>query len=295
MNMRQIDYILEISETKNFNRAAEKLCISQPALTYQIKLVEEEVGFDIFQRMPRGAILTPAGEQFCTTLRNIREELKRAIEQGQNFSSHYHTNITIGLPMRSALYLLPEAIKIFERENEGISITPHFLPLSDPSSFLKGEEDILFAMEVDVKHIPDIKLHELFKSRIYLITEKSDPLAQKDIIETDDLKGRVLMVGGGSPPELRAVQQRVIETLNIPYFNSNNHETTLTNVATQKGVCIAPGFLNDHNNEFAWTLFDCPEYVACVLCTRVSERREKIFRFIKLLQSLYKNNVNLKK
>ena len=287
MNTKQIEYVLEIAKTKNFNRAAENLFISQPALTYQIKLVEDEIGFLIFERSVRGAVLTPAGEQFCTTLRNIRSELKRAIEQGQNFSSRYHTNISIGLPMRSALYFLPEAITAFEKENEGISVTPHFLPLSDPSSFLKGEEDILFSMEVDVKRIPDIKLHKLFESKIYLITEKNDYLAQKKIIEMDDLKGRTLMVGGGSPPELRLVQQRVIEKLNIPYFNSNDHDTTLTNVATHKGVCLAPGFLNNYYDEFAWIPFDCPETVSCVLCTHAGEQRESIYAFVKLLQKIY--------
>ena len=287
MNTKQIEYVLEIAKTKNFNRAAENLFISQPALTYQIKLIEDEIGFLIFERSVRGAILTPAGEQFCTTLRSIRLELKRAIEQGQNFSSRYRTNISIGLPMRSALYFLPEAITVFEAEHKGISVTPHFLPLSDSSSFLKGEEDILFSMEVDVKRIPDIKLHKLFKSKIYLITEKSDTLAQKKIIEMNDLATRTLMVGGGSPPELQIVQQRVIDTLNIPYFNSNDHETTLTNVATHKGICLAPGFLNDHYDEFAWIPFNCSETVNCVLCTHSSEQREIIYEFIELLQKIY--------
>ena len=290
MNTKQIDYVLEIAQTKNFNRAAENLFISQPSLTYQIKLIEEEIGFSLFERSVRGAILTPAGEQFCTTLRNIRTELKRAIEQGQNFSSRYQTNISIGLPMRSALYFLPQATETFERENQTVSITPHFLPLSDPSSFLKGEEDILFSMEVDVKRIPDIKLHKLFNSHIYLITEKSDPLALKDCIEMEDLKDHTLMVGGGSPPELRIVQQRVIEKLNISYFNSNDHETTLTNVATHKGVCLAPGFLNDHCNEFAWIPFNCPETVSCVLCTHESEQKESVHEFVKLLQRIYREH-----
>ena len=291
MNTKQIDYVLEIAKTKNFNRAAENLFISQPALSYQIKLVEDEIGFLIFERSVRGTVLTPAGEQFCTTLRNIRLELKRAVEQGQNFSSRYKTNISIGLPMRSALYFLPEAITKFESEHEGVSVTPHFLPLSCPSSFLKGEEDILFSMEVDVKKIPDIKLHKLFKSRIYLITEKSDKLAQKKIIEMNDLKDRVLMVGGGSPPELRTVQQRVIETLNISYFNSNDRETTLTNVATHKGVCLAPGFLNDHCGEFAWIPFDCPETVPCVLCTHASEERKEVLKLVELLQKIYSEHL----
>lgn len=294
MNTKQIDYILEIAKTKNFNRAAENLFTSQPTLTYQIKLVEEEIGFSLFERSVKGAVLTPAGEQFCITLRNIKTELKRAVEQGQNFSSRYQKNISIGLPMRSALYFLPEAIAAFELENKGISVTPHFLPLSDPSSFLKGEEDILFSMEVDVKRIPDIKLHHLFNSRIYLITEKNDPLAKKKIIELDDLKNCTLMVGGGSPPELQAVQRRVIETIHISYFNSNDHETTLTNVATHKGVCLAPGFLNDHYGEFAWIAFDCPEVVSCVLCTHASEERETVLNFVKILQKIYRKNADFK-
>ena len=291
MNSKQIDCILEIAQTKNFNRAAENLFISQPTLTYQIKLAEEEIGFPLFERSARGTVLTPAGEQFCTTLRNIRSELKRAVEQGQNFNDKWKNIISIGLPMRSALYFLPEAIIKFEAEFKGIAVTTHFLPLSDPSSFLKGEEDILFSMEVDVKRISDIRIHKLFESRIYLITEKNDYLAQKKIIELDDLKDRVLMVGGGSPPELRLVQQRVIETLNIPYFNSNDYETTLTNIATHKGVCLAPGFLNDHYNEFAWIPFDCPETVPCVLCTHAREGRAAVLGFVKLLQKIYRKNL----
>lgn len=62
-----------------------------------------------------------------------------------------------------------------------------------------------------MKRIPDIKIHPLFKSKIYLISETTDPLAQKDKIVIDDLAGRTLMVGGGSQPELRAVQQRVLQ------------------------------------------------------------------------------------
>ena len=287
MNTKQMDYILELAQTKNFNRAAENLFISQPTLTYQIKVVEDELGFALFERSGRGAMLTPAGAQFCTTLRNIKGELKRATEQGQNFSARYRADISIGLPMRSAIYFLPQAIETFEKEHEAVSVTPHFLPLAESASFLKGEEDILFAMEHDVRHIPDIVLHPLFESRIYLISEVSNPLAQKELIRLDDLAGRTLMVGGGSPPQLRRVQQRVIEALSIAYFNSANHDTTLTNVAAHKGICLAPGFLNDHSGEFAWTPFDCEETVPCVLCTHKQENRKEVFDFVKLLQRIY--------
>lgn len=294
MDTKQIDYILELAKTGNFNRAAENLHISQPTLTYQIKLIEEEIHFRLFERSPKGAALTPAGEQFCVTLRNIRDELKRAIEQGQNYGAIYRANITIGLPMRSAIYFLPEAIESFTESHAGVSVTPHFLPLYDASTFLKGEEDILFARRNDVRHIPGVRTHHLFDSRIYLITEKDDELARREIVHAEDLRGRVLMVGGGSPPELVAVQRRIIESVNVEYFNSNDRETTLTNIKAHKGICLAPGFLNDHNGEFAWTLFDCPEKICCVLCTHSGDKRESVKDFVELLQGIHREHKEFK-
>lgn len=292
MNSKQIDYILELSQTLNFNHAAENLYISQPTMSYQIKLVEDEIGFKIFERSGKGATLTPAGQQFCTTLRNIREQLKNAIEQGQNFSAKYQENISIGLPMRSAIYFLPEAITTFSQNYPGISITPKFNPLNNIDAFLNGEQDIVFAQSEDVRRIPDIQVHPLFESRIYLITEKEDPLAKKDLLNIDDLKGRTLMIGGGSPRILQILQQRVINSTQVQYFNSHDHETTLTNVAAHKGICLAPGFLNDHNNEFAWTPFDYEGVISCVLCTHNNDSRESIKHFVKELQDIYQSHPN---
>ena len=79
---------------------------------------------------------------------------------------------------------------------------------------------------------------------------------------------------------------RLSDELNIPYFNSNDHETTLTNVAAHKGICLAPGFLNDHYDEFAWIPFDCPD----VLCTHASEQRKSVYDFVRLLQEIYERN-----
>lgn len=292
LNSRQIDCVLELAKTLNFNRAAENLFLSQPTLTYHIRSIEEEIGFDIFRRSGRGAVLTPAGRQFCTALFNLRTELKRAIEQGQNFSSRYQSCLTIGLPMRSAIHFLPQAIRLFETKNPGVMITPEFIALGSCEKFLRGEQDILFAREQDMSSVPDIKLHHLFDSRIYLIAERNDPLASKKLIGVDDLKGRVLMVGGGSQPELRAVQKRVIDRLNLEHFNSNDRETTLTNVAARKGICLAPGFLNDRNGEFAWIPFDCEEKISCVLCTHAGDRRPNVAEFVSIVKNFYAANPN---
>ncbi|MBR0133288.1 MAG: LysR family transcriptional regulator [Lachnospiraceae bacterium] len=291
MTTKQIDYCIELARTQSFSRGSENLFVSQPTFSYQIKLLEDEVGFAIFERNGKGATLTPAGTQFVTFLSNMREDMKRAIEQGQNFSTKYRNNITVSLMVRQALYFLPEAIRIFESNDSGVQITPLFQYADGLDSFFKNESDIIFALKEQTKQLAGINIHELFESHIYLITDVNDPLAQKNLIKDEDIYGRTLMVGGGSPALLRSVQAKLISSGRIEYFNSPDHDTTLTNVAAGKGICLAPGFLNDHSGQFAWIPYDCKDTFHCVLLTHRHDTRECVTSFVKTLQKLYSDAV----
>lgn len=291
MTTKQIDYCIELARTLNFSRAAENLFVSQPTFSYQIRLLEEEIGFSVFERSGKGAVLTPAGAQFVSFLTNMREELKRAIEQGQNFSNQYKDDISICMMVRQAVYFLPEAMRQFAKLHPDVQITPQFRYENSIESFLKNETDIVFSLKENTKQIPNIKVHELFESGIYLITTRDDPLAQKNLITESDLYGRTLMVGGGSPPALKAVQHRLISTGKIKYFNSADHDTTYTNIAAGKGICLTPGFLNDHSGQFMWIPFDCEESFLCVLCTHKNDNRAALTDFINILKKLYQKAV----
>ena len=291
MTTKQIDYCIELAHTLNFSRAAENMFVSQPTFSYQIKLMEEEVGFTIFERSGKGAALTPAGAQFVATLASLREDLKRAIEQGQNFSAKYTDSISISLMVSQAVYFLSEAMRLFGETHPEVQITPVFQYENGVEAFLRNEVDILFALKEQTKHIPGIAVHDLFESRIYLIADKNDPLAAKNLIREEDLYGRTLMVGGGSPPALRAVHHRLIASGKIQYFNSPDHDTTRVNVAAGKGICLAPGFLNDHSGQFAWIPFDCEERFSCVLCTHKADNRPSLAAFLGILEKLYRDAV----
>ena len=291
MTSKQVDYCIELAHTLNFSRAAENLFVSQPTFSYQIRLLEEEVGFQIFERSGRGASLTPAGAEFVASLAALREERTRAVERGQNFSARYRDSISVSLMVRQAVYFLPEAMRLFAGEYGQVQILPLFQYENGVEAFLRGEADVLFALREQTRHIPGITVHPLFDSRVYLIARTDDPIAAKDLLCAEDLHGRTLMVGGGSPGALRAVQQRVISSGQVEYFNSPDHDTTLTNVAAGRGVCLAPGFLNDHSGQFAWIPFDCPERFECVFCTHKNDGRESLKRFIGILQELYREAV----
>lgn len=286
MTLKQIEYLIELSKTLNFNLAAENLFISQPTLSYQIKSIEEEVGFTIFNRTKKGVSLTPAGEQFLTSLRNIQKLYRNSLEQGQNFSSKYKEDLTIGIPSRSCLILLPKAIEIFSKEYPEVNVTPIFIPFHNTDLFLRRELDVIFLLEEDARKIPSINCIPLFESKIYLITKNEDPLSKKGLISPSDLLDKTIMVGGDSPEALRKVQQELIDK-GVDYFNSMNHDMTLINVAANKGICLSPGFLNDQSGEFTWTPYNTEDTFHCNLYIHSDDKRRSLKRFLEILVELY--------
>lgn len=288
MTTKQMDCALELSHTLNFSRAAENLFISQPALTYQIQSLENEIGFRLFERSGKGADLTPAGARFCTELRRIRTELKIAVEQGQNMSLQYSEALNVCIPMRSCIYFLPQIMQRFEATMPHVALNIKFLySESRVDLFLRGEQDILFARESELKRFTSVRTASLFDCHFYIVVCRDDPLAGKEILNEEDLAGRTFMVGGGSPPEMVVVQNRIVHSGQVNILNCPDHETAMANVAARKGIVMSPGFANDHNGEFVWVPFDCAEHIKCVLGYHRDDVRESTRYFIELAQAAY--------
>ena len=288
MTTKQMDCALELAKALNFSRAAENLFISQPTLTYQIQCLENEIGFHLFERSGKGAELTPAGAQFCGELQRIRDELKAAVEQGQNMSSQYAETLNVCIPMRSCLYFLPQIMQRFEEAMPHVALNIKFLyDESRVDLFLRGEQDILFARETELKRFSHVRMAPLFQSRFYIVVCRDDPLADRGDVKISDLAGRTFMVGGGSPAELMAVQKRIVDSGQVQVLHCPAPETAMANVAAKKGIVLSPGFTNDHNGEFVWVPFDCREHIKCVLGYHRGAGRESTRYFIDLAQSAY--------
>ncbi len=288
MNTKQMDYIIETAKTLNLSRAAENLFISQPALSYQIKVIEEEVGFAIFDRVGKSIRLTPAGQQLVTSLQRISVDLQFAIEQAQNMGEIYTDSIKIGFASCSALYYLPQAMKLFEQMHPDVQIVPEIQAPNDSlTAFLHKELDLILLPKQEAQKLSNVVIHPLYISQIYLLCQQTDPLAQLDRVTAQDLAGRTLLVNGGSSQTLRQVQQRVLSTVPIHYFNSPTHDFTLIQVASDKAICLSPGYLNDHSGVFAWIPFDCPESFDLVLVSHQDQLNPALANLIALLQELY--------
>src|SRR6202051_2108182 len=78
MELRHLRYFVAVGEEQHFGRAAERLHIAQPALSRQIQDLEREMGFVLFDRLPRGVRLNAAGKLFLTDARRILHDVDEA-------------------------------------------------------------------------------------------------------------------------------------------------------------------------------------------------------------------------
>ena len=97
MDTRQMEYIIQISEERSITKAAEKLFITQSALNQQLQKLEKELGLPLFVRTRSDWHLTPAGEIYVNTARQILNLKKDAYSQIQDLKESGNRRISLGL------------------------------------------------------------------------------------------------------------------------------------------------------------------------------------------------------
>lgn len=120
MEFRQIEYILTLAETRNMTRAAEKLFISQPALSHYLKCVEEELGTRLFDRSTTPMTLTYAGKCYVERARAILLENEQLEREIRDITQHMSGKLVIGTSRDRASYMMPRILPEFAALYPGI-------------------------------------------------------------------------------------------------------------------------------------------------------------------------------
>ena len=81
MNTQQLEYVIAISEEKSFSRAADRLLVTQPALSQQVKKLEKELGAKLFRREKNELVLTDAGKVYVNGARSVMSIYLKALEE----------------------------------------------------------------------------------------------------------------------------------------------------------------------------------------------------------------------
>jgi LysR family nitrogen assimilation transcriptional regulator len=178
MNLRKWEYFLKVAEFGNLSRVAEKLDVSQPALSRQISALEQEIGATLFHRTGRGLTLTAAGEVFRARAESILEEILRVpgeISQAANTPSG---RLAFGAPPFMGRVLTGELIADF------VEAYPHVrLRVRGAHSFQLREA--IFFRDIDIGILaapltePDLQTEPLLKEQLYLVGPSGSGLTRE--------------------------------------------------------------------------------------------------------------------
>src|ERR1700745_3173778 len=97
MELRHLRYFVAVGEEQHFGRASRRLHVAQPALSRQIQDLEEEIGFRLFERLPRGVKLNPAGKLFLEDARRILQEISDAAARAARVAHGRSGTLGVGL------------------------------------------------------------------------------------------------------------------------------------------------------------------------------------------------------
>ena len=111
MELRHLRYFVAVAEQLHFRHAAELVHVAQPALSQQIRQLEEEIGVTLFERSHHKVQLTPAGKAFYENAQRILNQTTQAVEQARKVEYGDAGTIRIGFVSTAAIAILPEAMK----------------------------------------------------------------------------------------------------------------------------------------------------------------------------------------
>jgi len=127
MELRHLRYFVVVAEEQNVTRAAERLHVSQPPLSRQIRDLEAELGVELFRRTAKSLALTEAGKIFLNDARAVLLRAEQAVQTVRAMASGDRGLIRIGYAPSLTVELLPRALRLFEDECAKIRVTLHDL------------------------------------------------------------------------------------------------------------------------------------------------------------------------
>ncbi|NMB44061.1 MAG: LysR family transcriptional regulator [Clostridiales bacterium] len=195
MTLQQLRYAICIANNKSMNKAAEELFITQPSLSNAIKELEEEIGIELFLRSNRGVVITPEGEEFLAYARQMIE-VYSLIEDKYVEKKDFKKKFSVSMQHYTfAVEAFINLAKDYGLEDYEFAVheTKTYEVIENVKT-QKSEIGVLYLNDFNQKALKkvfrenQVEFIELFDCSICVYLAKSNPLAQKDMIEFEDLK-----------------------------------------------------------------------------------------------------------
>src|ERR1700761_107594 len=188
MDLRQLRYLVALAEELNFTRAAAAEHIAQPALSQQIRRLEEEVGVGLVERTTRKVALTEAGELLAVRARRILAELEIAREELEALRGVDVGHVTIGAIHTMGPIDLSLALAVFHEAHPGVALTVREQLSEESAELLRADElDLAFLSVTERVESHELAFHRLISEELMVLLPRDHALAGRARVRMAEL------------------------------------------------------------------------------------------------------------
>lgn len=201
MELQQLRYLVALSKTLNFSKAAEEMFISQPTLSQQIRKLEEELDVRLVERSTRNVAMTPIGLACVKLAQQAVDASDRMIEITQEEQRHSQHKLNIGVLAVYPQLNISSVIAEFQSLHLTETINLHFgWSIDLLGRLLSKKSDIIITNldkdQLSKAELESLDIHTFLNDRLYLIVGQDHPLAQRQTVGLAEVLSQRLFLPG---------------------------------------------------------------------------------------------------
>ncbi|HXT71259.1 MAG TPA: LysR family transcriptional regulator [Vicinamibacterales bacterium] len=186
MELRQLEHFLAVVEERSFTRAAERVSLTQPAVSLSIKKLEEEIGGPLFARDVHDLSLTQAGRVLADYARRMLQMRDDVTRDMARLGSMTAGSLTVAAHEAAAVYLLPAALRTYVKKFPDIKVGIYRSRLEEiPRQVMDRQVDVGFVKEAPTFH--ELQCVEVHSDEMVCIASPKHPLASRTKLNLKDM------------------------------------------------------------------------------------------------------------
>ncbi|MBV9007156.1 MAG: LysR family transcriptional regulator [Solirubrobacterales bacterium] len=243
MDIRQLRYLVALADEHHFTRAAEREHIAQPALSQQIRRLEDELGVALVERTTRRVAITDAGELLVTRARRILSELEAAQAELQELRGLLTGHVTVGAMHTMGPVDVSLALAIFHERHPGVELTVREQSSEELAEMIRDDLlDLAFLSVTERIESHGLGLHQLVSEELVAVLPRAHRLAKRRRVRMAELASEQFISyrEGARLRELLGFAARDAGFEPQVKLESNESQRILRLVARGMGVAILP-------------------------------------------------------
>lgn len=248
MELRHLRYFVAVAGEENVSRAALKLHVSQPGLSRQIRDLEDEIGFQLFERSAKALRLTVAGKTFLTEACAVLQHAEDAVKKARAAAGGAHGEIHVGYAPSLTVQILPPMLRTFQGGFPRIRVSLHDLSSEEMLEQL-GTRKLQVALTVrpPPKLLRGLSFVELARYAMVVAVAPSHPLAKLKAITLQQVAPEPLIgLNRKDYPEAHVETKRLFAAVGLKPNFAEEHEGgtgIIAAVEAGRGIALVPSSL----------------------------------------------------